>query len=275
VIYVKRKWLSPLPVILILIIALAWVTVPKPIVPYDQYPRIQRAMVDITMSFSFSFKTREGESEPIIMTTYGQGVAIAPHLILTARHVVVPPKEVYLFFVKVPIKVQTVWVEVLEKEVTQWGFYDTFSAEVIWYDEKVDVALLYVDRELPYFWNGIGKARLGETVFFADSRAAKSLALLKTEIVGIGFDGFDIEEDMGMLLFFKDKTFSNPDVIGTALPAVGGVSGGPLMNRKGEYVGVASFGAEVLYFAPLWKVEEAVIFLRNLYGWGDYCEGGY
>ena len=110
-----------------------------------------------------------------------------------------------------------------------------YTAEIVGYDTKSDIAVLKIDEDL-------------NTLEFGDSDEVKVGAKVIAAGNPAGFS-FTVTEGIVSAL----RTFSNNiDYIQTDVPINPGNSGGPLINQKGEIIGINNFkwgGFESLGFA--------------------------
>lgn len=129
---------------------------------------------------------------------------------------------------------------------------DKHLGRVVWYDEKVDLAIVKFDFETraEHVFKLAGYESAAGVAVFSASVGTNSGTLLITEKVedGIGNGPY---QTAGVVLNRRKVEASYPAIIyRSSLVARGGMSGGPAVDEAGNLIGIITRIHSVLYHAP-------------------------
>ena len=210
----------------------------QPVYYYTE--EISRATVDIYLAFS----GRAGKDEdawPVSSVTYGQGIAICPFYVLTAKHVVAPPDKIYPLGIPIPMITEKSEIFVLSREKGEGGYYQWISATIVWTAQEDDLAIIQLEKPVNYYWRGISKVQIYDRVFLITSWGTHKGYLVSGQVIGIGFCPFKADQDFGAFPIIQDdEEFCSTNLLVLDLPARPGESGSSVLDRWGRLVGILS-----------------------------------
>ena len=222
-------------------------------------PQISRATVDVFLTFTGEIGD-SGDTLKVVMTGYGQGFAITPTLILTAKHVVVPPDKINLLGWDIPLHASDIKILALSRHQDSKGYYKWIEASLVWTAPDDDLALIRLKEPVPFYWNYFAKADLYDKVFFVNSLIVQEGYLVEGKVIGIGFCPLEAENKLDDLPMFKDadKKFCKDDFLVLDLDSISGDSGSAILDRYGRIVAIVSIGWKYVVCTPVYKYAKII-----------------
>lgn len=193
------------------------------------------------------FVTHEIEVDGVTQTvlTYGQALAIGPHYLLTAAHVIAPEDSITIFYTQ-PADDTIASIKIIAHSfITTPGgihinIYDHFEAEVVeqgrgGYED--DWAILRVKETLAdYIVPRLGLNLVsGDDVWNISGNVMPVSFPFPYVIVGTELEVYDAIYEFGELTLFGADPF---DVYVATPVAVSGDSGSPVFDRWGNLIGI-------------------------------------
>jgi len=238
------------------IFIIAWWPHYEPV--YHYINEISNATVDIYLAFS-GYAGGAEDGWPVSSVTYGQGIAIAPTYVLTAKHVVTPPDKMFMLGVPIPIISEKSEIFVLSRTADKYGYYQWISASVVWTAEKDDLAIIHLEKPVAYYWKGVSEIEIRDKIYFVTSWGTHKGYLADGKIIGKGFCPFKAERDIGAFPIIQDdKEFCYDNLLVIDKIGMPGESGSAILNRYGQLVGIVSLRWKYVICVPVIEYKKII-----------------